>query len=41
VVECDRPPNCGVHSRSERKGAQGGFLTAHRGVIEPYPLGTT
>ena len=41
MVECDRPPDCGVHSRSEREGAQGDFLTACRGVIEPYPLGTT
>jgi hypothetical protein len=35
VVECDRPPDRGVHRRSKRKGAHGSFLSADRGVIEP------
>jgi superfamily II DNA or RNA helicase len=35
MVECDRPPDRGVHSRSKREGAYGGFLSTCRGVIEP------
>ena len=31
VVQCDRPPDCGLHSRSERESAYGGFLSASRG----------
>ena len=35
MVQCDRPPDCGIHSRSEREGAFSGcFLSSLRGVID-------
>src|SRR6266702_39461 len=34
MVQCDRPPDCGIHCRSEREGAYSDFLSSLRGVID-------